>query len=213
MRSSILSSLLVLLLLGGCVPLRPPLLKPCAWDTARGPGLASPFDGKFEKMLFRATIDIRKVHLTGMMMVKVMPDSSTRIVFSNEIGMTFFDFVMKKDSFEPGYIFEPMNRKALIGMFRTCFELMLTYRIDAAGNKAYCDLASGDNVIYGRFGRYKTWAGTPAGREAATYINGMTNFSDQAYIRFSDFHGEVPFATEIDNPFVDLRIRLNMISM
>ena len=31
-------------------------------------------------------------HLSGLLLIKKMPDSSTRMVFSNEMGLGFFDF-------------------------------------------------------------------------------------------------------------------------
>ena len=106
MRNSLLSSLiLLLLLLTGCASLKPKGLKPCFGTAPTRECLQSPFLGHFDKMLFKATLDIRKEHLTGLMLFKTMPDSSIRVVFTNEIGMTFFDFIIKDGSFETGYCF------------------------------------------------------------------------------------------------------------
>ena len=58
--------------------------------------------------------------------------------------MTFFNFIMKDDSFETGYCFEPLNKKALISMLRTGFELMLKYKADEEGRLYLCEQMTGN---------------------------------------------------------------------
>jgi hypothetical protein len=212
MRSSFLSSLVLVLLLAGCTSLRPVGLKPCRGTSPSAACLISPYKGRFEKMLFKASIDIRNEHLTGLMLIKMMPDSSTRIVFTNEIGMTFFDFILKKGTFRTGYCFEPMNKKPLIGMFRTCFELMLEYELRDYEYLVYCEIATGNPVTQGHFGKYNTWAGRTGNDPQSSFVHGMSNFSDQTYITFSNFRSDIPLSVSMDNPFINLRIRLEMIS-
>lgn len=212
MRSLYLSSLVILLLLSGCASLKPRGLKPCRSAAASAEGLISPYKGRFEKMLFRASVDIRSQHLTGLMLIKMMPDSSVRIFFTNEIGMTYFDFIMKDGTFQAGYCFEPMNKKVVIGLFRTCFELMLDYDAHEKKRFIYCEVATGNPITQCRFGRYNVWAGSIGTEPKTSFIQGMSNFSDQTFVNFSDFHSDIPFSVSINNPFVNLRIRLQMLS-
>src|SRR5258706_1999072 len=41
---------------------------------------------------YNASVDVIGKHLSGLLLFKMMPDSSTRVVFTNEVGVTFFDF-------------------------------------------------------------------------------------------------------------------------
>ena len=212
MRNFLLSSLILLLLLTGCASLKPKGLKPCFGTAPTRECLQSPFHAHFDKMLFKATLDIRKEHLTGLMLFKTMPDSSIRVVFTNEIGMTFFDFIMKDGTFKTGYCFEPMNRKPVISIFRTCYELMLTYDVQKGDYLVFCEMSTGNPVSQAQFRKYRTWAGQLGDEPRSAFINGMSNFSDQTNISFTDYHGEVPYSVTIVNPFIDLKIRLQMIS-
>ncbi len=47
---------------------------------------------EFSSALCDAGIDVVGNHISGLLLVKAMPDSSRRIVFSSETGITFFDF-------------------------------------------------------------------------------------------------------------------------
>lgn len=211
MRNLSFVSLLFLLLITGCSSLKPAGLKPCRTTDTTGIIGKSPFTGQHEKMLFRAAMDIRDQRLTGLILVKKTSDTVTHVFFSNEIGMTYFDFIMKDDGFIPEYCFEPMNKKALIGIFRTCFELMLDYDLGEYGRKLYCDRSTGGMVVSGTSGRYKAWSGRSS-ETGSIFINGKTNFSDKTFISFSNFTAGVPSSVIIENPFIDLKMQLEMIS-
>ena len=62
-----------------------------------------------------------------------MPDSSLRIVFSNEMGFKFFDFAFLPDgSFKVFTIIKQMDKKAVITTLRKDFELVLMRGLDPA---------------------------------------------------------------------------------
>lgn len=212
MKNLALASLILSLVLLGCTAIRPPGLKKCREEILDTTLIRSPYKDRFGKMLFKTSMTVRTERLTGLMLFKKMPDSSIQVVFTNEIGMTFFNFILRKDSFETGYCFEPMNKKALIAMFRTCFELMLNYEADPKGRMLLCDPVKGNTAIGGRWGRYYTWSGVAQGDERKEFINGMSNLADKTLLTFTDFSGDLPKSVTILNPFINLRIRLQMIS-
>src|SRR6188768_3523231 len=41
---------------------------------------------------YTAAVDVYDTHISGLLLIKNMPDSSIRVVFTNEAGVTFFDF-------------------------------------------------------------------------------------------------------------------------
>ncbi len=61
-----------------------------------------------------------------------MPDSSTRIVFTNEMGFTYFDFgFLAGNRFDVYQITPKMNKKYLIHTLRKDFELILFRNLDS----------------------------------------------------------------------------------
>ena len=89
------------------------------------------FQPAFGTALYNTTVDVTGNHLSGLLMIKRMPDSSVRIVFSSEMGLGFFDFEFRPDGdFKVHSIIKKMNRKAVIKTLRHDFELVLMNRLD-----------------------------------------------------------------------------------
>ena len=92
--------------------------------------MSASFEPKFETELFRCVVDgkfvFKKFHLTGLLYFKNFSDTAVRIVFQNEMGLTYFDFGWdSKDSFQVNYIIEQMDKPALIQTLKKDFELLL----------------------------------------------------------------------------------------
>lgn len=73
---------------------------------------------------FKATIDILKNHLSGIIIVKQTDSVSTHIIFVTEIGMKMFDFEWKNNEMISVYVFEPLNKPTLIKALQTNFTSM-----------------------------------------------------------------------------------------
>ena len=85
----------------------------------------------FASALYNTQVNVVGRHLSGLLLIKTMPDSSIRMVFSNEMGFKFFDFEFSaRDSFFVHYIIKKMNRKAVIKTLRKDFELILMRHFD-----------------------------------------------------------------------------------
>jgi hypothetical protein len=90
------------------------------------------FKPHFIKTLYRTRVDLTGNHLSGILLIKLMPDSSTRMVLSNEMGFSYFDFAFAADgSFRVFYILPKMNKKAVITTLRKDFELVLMQHLDS----------------------------------------------------------------------------------
>jgi hypothetical protein len=84
--------------------------------------------------------------------MKTMPDSSLRIVFSNEMGFKFFDFEFAADgAFKVHYILKKMDKKAVIKTLRKDFELVLMRKLDTSKAAIF----SRNGQIYYRFKQEK----------------------------------------------------------
>ena len=119
MRCLLFSS--VLFVLAGCASVYKHL-QPAAGD----PAALQKFRPSFSVALYKAGIDVVGNHLSGLLLIKKMPDSSMRLVFSNEIGVKFFDFEFSADGrFKVFSIIKQMDKKAVIKTLRKDFELVM----------------------------------------------------------------------------------------
>ncbi len=71
---------------------------------------------------FKATIDVLKNHLSGILIVKQTDSVSTHLIFVTELGMKMFDFEWKNGEIKPVYVFEPLNKSALINVLLNNFK-------------------------------------------------------------------------------------------
>jgi hypothetical protein len=75
---------------------------------------------------YKTSIDVIGKHISGLLFIKDMPDSSKRIVFTNEAGLKFLDFEFSSNkSFRVHYIFNQLDKKPVIRLLQKDFALML----------------------------------------------------------------------------------------
>lgn len=141
--------------------------------------------------LYKAQINVIGNYLSGLLLIKKMPDSSTRMVFSNEMGFTFFDFEFSKDgAFKVYSILKKMDRKAVIKTLRKDFELILMQDLkmekayilnDSSLNRYYVFPQSKGNNYYITDNESKTLIGMERGSKRKrivsvifeNYLNGL----------------------------------------
>ena len=126
MRYLLLSSCLLLLL--SCAGVHKNL------QTETGEvNLIQKFKPSFTVALYKTEVNVTGKYLSGLLMMKKMPDSSFRMVFSNEMGLKFFDFAFLPDgSFKVFSIIKQMDKKAVKTTLRKDFELVLMRGLDPA---------------------------------------------------------------------------------
>jgi hypothetical protein len=112
------------------------------------------FKPAFKVNWYNATVDVIGKHISGLLIFKTMPDSSMRVVFTNEVGVTFFDFEFKNDgSFKVHQIIEQMNKKAVTNLLRKDFELIMMRGVTNGKLKSYLQ---NDEVFYALPGKKET---------------------------------------------------------
>ena len=90
------------------------------------------YSPRFNSVLYRTKVDILNNHFSGLLLIKQMPDSATRIFFSNEMGIKFFDLQFSKNGdFSVLYALEKLNKKTILKTLETDFRLLL---MQYAGN-------------------------------------------------------------------------------
>ena len=104
---------------------------------------------------YKASIDVLKNHLTGILIVKRTDSLSTRLVFVTELGMKMFDFEAKNNTLNAVFVFDPLNKPALIDALKRNFNNLLllnAYGQETAmctkGNKRIFGIKSAKNKRY-----------------------------------------------------------------
>jgi len=84
----------------------------------------------FGRALYRTNVDVVGNHLSGLLLIKKMPDSSLRLVFANEMGFTFFDFEFAENgNFKVHSVMKQMNKKPVLKTLQKDFELVLMQKL------------------------------------------------------------------------------------
>lgn len=88
------------------------------------------FQPTFSRELYRCEVNgkflFKQFHLSGLLLLRHFDDSTTRVVFQNEMGITYFDFGWNaEDSFQVFHIIDKMNKPALIRTLQKDFEIIL----------------------------------------------------------------------------------------
>jgi hypothetical protein len=94
----------------------------------------------FTTLLFHADIEVNSKHLSGLLIIKKMPDSSTRMVFSSETGLGFFDFGFSQNGvFKIYQVISQIDKKPVIKTLRKDFELVLMLGLHSPNSYALSD--------------------------------------------------------------------------
>lgn len=95
---------------------------------------------------YDASVDVVGKHLSGLLLIKNMPDSSKRVVFTSEAGLTFFDFSFSKEGeFHTVSMIKQFDKKAVIRTLRKDFALILGLPFLHETPERY---TAGDEVYY-----------------------------------------------------------------
>jgi hypothetical protein len=98
------------------------------------------FKPEFSKAIYKTSADVEDNHISGLLIIKSMPDSSTRIVFTNEMGFPYFDFGFPAGHGFVLYQITPkLNNKFVIRTLRKDFELILFRNMDSTRYFALTD--------------------------------------------------------------------------
>lgn len=80
------------------------------------------------KIWYKASVNITGKTLSGLLLLKKMPDLSQRIVFTSQTGATFFDIEFSKDGFHPVYTMEIFNKTQVLRLLEKDFGLLLQHQ-------------------------------------------------------------------------------------
>jgi len=233
MRYLFLSSILLTLIITGCQSIKPRHLTPITQNSAET-SLPTPFTSPaFEKVLFKASLDIGKHHMTGLVFIKKIPEAGYRIpdlssnridtsgvpantyrlVFSNEFGMTYFDVEVEANQVKVNYCFEPLNKKMLWKILETDFNVLFAGEEDADTRKCFIQDGTNYQVYKSKSRNLTCWHVYYPDGNALVEVRGKSTIADQSLITFSDYVNGFPSRISMMNPIIKLKFSLSLISI
>lgn len=98
--------------------------------------------------LFSATIDMRKNHYTGIMVVDPLPSGGHRVIFMTEFGLKIFDMeFISGGAYKLHYCMAALNKKTVIGTLRNDIGLIVRDEISGSPYSFLYDKQTGNNVF------------------------------------------------------------------
>lgn len=140
-RCLYLSSFLLLLCFASC-KISKYKHKSCS-EVALTEQVLTPIIKPNQPLKYKATIDVLKNHLSGILIVKQTDSVTTHFVFVTELGMKMFDFSYANNKMNAEFVFDPLNKPKLISSLMRNFEYMFLLN---AMNKQACD--DGNRIIH-----------------------------------------------------------------
>lgn len=84
-----------------------------------------------QPLKYKATIDVLKNHLSGLLIVKQTDSITTHFVFVTELGMKMFDlsYSNSNHTMNADFVFEPLNKPKLVASLKRNFENMFLLKL------------------------------------------------------------------------------------
>ncbi len=209
MRSLIFPSLILVLFLAGCDPVKKSQFNSAGEAPFKAPVWVSPFHEGFEKALFRTSLDVAERHLTGISIIKRTSDSSFHFTFANEIGMTYFDIEVFRNSYKPDYIFDPLNKKSFLKILQRDFSVMFFSVSEGKPTRKYIQKDSGEAVYMYLKQNLYAWIDTR--QNTLTGLAGWSNYFDAVMVGFREYNNGFPTEIRILNPKIKLVLTFNLL--
>jgi hypothetical protein len=222
---SLLSISFVAILVAGCVSVRPAHLTKLTSPVTRHPSPVTCYNPPSASQLFKATLDIKDHHLTGMMVIKRMEaiprvpapgrpadeDSVYRVVFVSEVGMTYFDLELSTTEMKVISCFPSLNKKALFRIIETDLRVLLV-KSPVETRAAYVQDSTRNLVFSGGTGKYKSWQiFSPAG-DTLLSTRAKSTMADPVILTFSGYSDGFPIKILLENPFIGMKLALRKLS-
>lgn len=169
------------------------------------------FKDDFHKALYRTTLDISKHHLTGFIFIKKISDTSYRILFSNELGMKFFDLEFRNREFIVHYCFPSLDRKSLLKLLENDFSILFfpnqgIKKVTTASPKTKEEISF---KIKSERGKWLYQISTSSRK--IFFIGSINKFFSRTRIDLGYSDG-IATGINISNPLIKLSISMNLIS-
>lgn len=159
--------------------------------------------------LFSATIDMRKNHYTGIMVVDPLPSGGHRVVFMTEFGLKIFDmeFIAGGD-FKLHYCMAALNKKAVVGTLRNDIGLVVRDEISGYPYSVLYDRQTGNNVFKVRKKRMRYYYAVDQETNKISSVLQTGSLFKKVKADICCTGGNIPDSIRIDHHNIRLTVKL-----
>lgn len=125
MRRSLLQSFLysgVLLMLVSCKTFQPTDAKPVSHTEKTVENL---YFSSHEDYVYKCQIDIYKNHVSGILIIKKMNETTHRVALTSDFGNKLIDFEISDQDFKVNYVIPDLDKKVVVNFLRNDFRQLL----------------------------------------------------------------------------------------
>lgn len=160
----------------------------------------------FESILFNTQVNVINHHLSGLLLMKRIQNDTIRVVFTNELGIKYFDFEFTQNNFRVIDCMRKLKKKIIIEQLKKNFNLILMnhnnineyqlvktdstkqYRLDGKKEQTYYITDSNCSKVL----RIET--ANEEKKKIVIYLNGEKNgIADDIFIHYLTFRFDINF--------------------
>lgn len=170
----------------------------------------APLAKEFKVALYKSQIDYKDKHFSGLFYFKKNADSTTRIIFMSEIGLSLFDFEFKNHNFEIKSCQEFFSNKLLIKTIQDDLRLLL----DMPNDGKITEFQEATNQlkivrVQGKLGNLHYFYNPK--NELYQLIKKQTLFS--TIIGLSEYENDVPKSIVINHKGIGLQFAFQLLNL
>ena len=204
-------TLVLLVMCWGCATYNYKNLKQIESKTIDSSDLAPLFKNTSPAPLYKAEVSLYGKIFGGLLLIKYMPDSSYRIVFTTETAIKLFDFELKDEKFNVIYCIEKFNRDAVLNTIAGDIKLLLlenriaqnaSLLSDSETNQLIYKFNANENEVY----YYKNTAD-----KLLAKVEQAKGHKKKVVINLWEYKNTVPAHIKITHHNIRLKINLTLI--
>lgn len=204
MRNLLLSSLLFSLIFS-CSP---KLYKDLKNDSERTEKLAPIFNEQVSSYLYKAKIDILTHYLSGLLFIKPMGKDTFRLVFTNELGVKFFDVEYFPNGSKVHYAMEKLDRKVVMNTLEKDMKMFLMTDVTLQEGERLTDENKEKKIF--KFKEKKDFYYYFLNREnQITRIENTSKSKVKIEVDLKDYNNGIPYFINIKHNSFKFNIELN----
>ncbi len=208
---NLIKSLIIILLLSSCSISFHGNLQKIEKRQLNSGELKSVFNDGFNKVLFKARIQLYNKYFSGLLFIKSIENNTIRIVFVTEIGIKIFEFEFINNDFNVHYCLEMFNKKAILKTLEKDIKLLLMNNLVNEKVKIFEDKKSKNKVYKLKKNGKSNYYFIDKETGNLIKIENSSGIFRKVIIELNDYKDGFPNKINIVHPGIKLNIQLKLI--
>ena len=161
--------------------------------------------------LYKTDVTLYGKKFGGLLLVKYMPDSSYRIVFTNETGVKFFDMEWKHEKFTVHYCMDKFNRDAVLTTIASDIKLVITEYKQAKTAAVLADATTEFKIYKFNSDNVQEYYFCNASNNELSKIEQAEGKKKKVIVNLSTYKNLIPSLITIEHKNIRLKIELHLL--